>query len=375
MAREFLSFSENADISLLAVDEAHCISNWGRDFRPAYRKIGDFADRLKRRPPIGAFTASATPAVREEIISYLHLKEPASLTTGFDRPNLYFEVKHAEDKWTELLRVLAEHRTGTGIIYCLTRKTTEALAKKLNKNGIPAAFYHGGLTSCEREKSQEDWIRGRVRLIVATCAFGMGIDKPDVRFVIHYNLPGSMENYYQEAGRASRDGRPGECILLYNIRDVTINRFFIRRAGSGNKGESLQEMLRQDLLVMQDYVSCHTCLRAFMLRYFGEETEPFCGKCSVCLSDTGPLPRGSTLIPGVESPELYRELRALRLDLANRQGKLPFEIFSDRTLHDLAAVRPENLKDMMLIEGAGILNVLKFGPVFLKEIRYWNHTH
>ena len=375
MASEFLSFSENADISLLAVDEAHCISNWGRDFRPAYRKIGDFADRLKRRPPIGAFTASATPAVREEIISYLHLKEPASLTTGFDRPNLYFEVRHAEDKWTELLRVLAEHRTGTGIIYCLTRKTTEALAKKLNKNGIPAAFYHGGLTSCEREKSQEDWIRGRVRLIVATCAFGMGIDKPDVRFVIHYNLPGSMENYYQEAGRASRDGRPGECILLYNIRDVTINRFFIRRAGSGNKGESLQEMLRQDLLVMQDYVSCHTCLRAFMLRYFGEETEPFCGKCSVCLSDTGPLPRGSTLIPGVESPELYRELRALRLDLANRQGKLPFEIFSDRTLHDLAAVRPENLKDMLLIEGAGILNVLKFGPVFLKEIRYWNHTH
>ena len=424
MAREFLSFSENADISLLAVDEAHCISNWGRDFRPAYRKIGDFADRLKRRPPIGAFTASATPAVREEIISYLHLKEPASLTTGFDRPNLYFEVRHAEDKWTELLRVLAAHSTGTGIIYCLTRKTTEALAKKLNKNGIPAAFYHGGLTSCEREKSQEDWIRGRVRLIVATCAFGMGIDKPDVRFVIHYNLPGSMENYYQEAGRASRDGRPGECILLYNIRDVTINKFFIRRAGSGNTGEdfpqmestaqsseekvqtpyipsdtqvllrktlqeirsrktlqavlpreSLQEMLRQDLLVMQDYVSCHTCLRAFMLRYFGEETEPFCGKCSVCLSDTGPLPRGSTLIPGVESPELYRELRALRLDLANRQGKLPFEIFSDRTLHDLAAVRPENLKDMLLIEGAGILNVLKFGPVFLKEIRYWNHTH
>ena len=375
MASEFLSFSENADISLLAVDEAHCISNWGRDFRPAYRKIGDFADRLKRRPPIGAFTASATPAVREEIISYLHLKDPASLTTGFDRPNLYFEVRHAEDKWTELLRVLAGHRTGTGIIYCLTRKTTEALAKKLNKNGIPAAFYHGGLTSCEREKSQEDWIRGRVRLIVATCAFGMGIDKPDVRFVIHYNLPGSMENYYQEAGRASRDGRPGECILLYNIRDVTINRFFIRRAGSGNKGESLQEMLRQDLLVMQDYVSCHTCLRAFMLRYFGEETEPFCGKCSVCLSDTGPLPRGSTLIPGVESPELYRELRALRLDLANRQGKLPFEIFSDRTLHDLAAVRPENLKDMLLIEGAGILNVLKFGPVFLTEIRYWNNTH
>ena len=375
MAREFLSFSENADISLLAVDEAHCISNWGRDFRPAYRKIGDFADRMKHRPPIGAFTASATPAVREEIISYLHLKDPASLTTGFDRPNLYFEVRHAEDKWTELLRVLAGHRTGTGIIYCLTRKTTEALAKKLNKNGIPAAFYHGGLTSCEREKSQEDWIRGRVRLIVATCAFGMGIDKPDVRFVIHYNLPGSMENYYQEAGRASRDGRPGECILLYNIRDVTINKFFIRRAGSGNKGEALQEILRQDLLVMQDYVSCHTCLRAFMLRYFGEETEPFCGKCSVCLSDTGPLPRGSTLIPGVESPELYRELRALRLDLANRQGKLPFEIFSDRTLHDLAAVRPENLKDMMLIEGAGILNVLKFGPVFLKEIRYWNHTH
>ena len=406
MARGFLAFSENADISLLAVDEAHCISNWGRDFRPAYRKIGDFADRLNPRPPIGAFTASATPAVREEIITYLRLKTPASLTTGFDRPNLYFEVRHTEDKWSELLRVLAAHRAGSGIIYCLTRKTTEALAKKLSKHGIPAAFYHGGLASCERAKSQEDWIRGRVRLIVATCAFGMGIDKPDVRFVIHYNLPGSMENYYQEAGRASRDGRPGECILLYNIRDVTINRFFIRRAGSGDiredlshtgspaqrsegnvhapcissgpqilPKESLQAILRQDLLVMQDYVSCHTCLRAFMLRYFGEKTAPFCGKCSVCLSDTGPLPQGSTLIPGAESPELYRELRALRLDLANRQGKLPYEIFSDRTLHDLATVRPEDLKDMMLLEGAGILNVLKFGPVFLTEIRNWNNTH
>ena len=406
LARGFLSFSENADISLLAVDEAHCISNWGRDFRPAYRKIGDFADRLRNRPTIGAFTASATPAVREEIIRYLHLRNPESLTTGFDRPNLYFEVRHADDKWTELLRVLAEHRIGSGIIYCLTRKTTEALAKKLTVNGIPSAFYHGGLEPCKRAENQEDWIRGRVRLIVATCAFGMGIDKPDVRFVIHYNLPGSMENYYQEAGRASRDGRPGECILLYNIRDVTINRFFIRRAGSGATGEdlpytenpaqsaegkqhapyipsdsrplpqeALQAILRQDLLVMQDYVSCHTCLRAFMLRYFGEEAASFCGKCSVCLSDTGPLPQGSTLIPGVESPELYRELRALRLDLANRQGKLPYEIFSDRTLHDLAAIRPENLKGMMLIEGVGILNVLKFGPVFLTEIRNWNRTH
>ena len=424
MTPEFLSFSENANISLLAVDEAHCISNWGRDFRPAYRKIGEYADCLgqlpahrkidenadclRNRPPIGAFTASATPTVREEIIRYLHLKNPESLTTGFDRPNLYFEVRHAEDKWTELLRILKEHRTGSGVIYCLTRKTTEALAKKLNKYGILSAFYHGGLDPAERERNQEEWVRGRMRLIVATCAFGMGIDKPDVRFVIHYNMPGSMENYYQEAGRAGRDGKPGECILLYSIRDVTINKFFIRRTGSGNtkedfphtgrsfpklhakmhetgsssgcrtsdsSSEALQKILRQDLLVMQDYVSCHTCLRAFMLRYFGEETGPFCGKCSVCLSDTGPLPQGSTLVPGVESPELYRELRSLRLDLANRQGKLPYEIFSDRTLHDLAAVRPESLKDMMLMEGAGLLNVLKFGPAFLDEIRIWNRTH
>lgn len=377
MTREFLSFSENAAISLLSVDEAHCIVSWGRDFRPAYRKIGDFADLLKRRPPIAAFTASATPSVRAEIAAALHLRNPETLTTGFDRPNLYFEVRHTKDKWSELLRVLADHRTGSGVIYCLTRKTTEALAKKLNINGFPSAFYHGGLESGLRAKNQEDWIRGRVRLIVATCAFGMGIDKPDVRFVIHYNMPGSMENYYQEAGRAGRDGRPGECILLYNVRDVTINKFFIRRTGTllCDPPDSLQRILRQDLLVMQDYVSLHTCLRAFMLRYFGEEAAPFCGKCSVCLSDTGPLLRGSTLVPGVESEELYRELRALRLDLANRLGKLPYELFSDRTLHDLAAVRPESLREMTLIEGAGLINVLKFGSVFLDEIRRWTSTH
>ena len=406
MTREFLSFSENASISLLAVDEAHCVVSWGRDFRPAYRKIGEFADLLKRRPPIAAFTASATPEARAEIITFLHLKDPESLTTGFDRPNLFFEVRHTEDKWTELLRVLSGHKRGSGVIYCLTRKTTEALAKKLNINGFPSAFYHGGLEPGVRAKNQEDWIRGRVRLIVATCAFGMGIDKPDVRFVIHYNMPGSMENYYQEAGRAGRDGKPGDCILLGSARDVTINRFFIRKAGSGWTGEdlphaegpmtrhgerssapgpvsgaqspsqdALRRILRQDLLVMQDYVSCHTCLRAFMLRYFGEEAPPFCGKCSVCLSDTGPLPRGSTLIPGVESEELYKELRSLRLDLANRQGKLPYEIFSDRTLHDLAAVRPESLKEMALVEGSGLINVLKYGSVFLAEIRNWVDTH
>ena len=223
-APEFRAFAQKIRISLLCVDEAHCISLWGRQFRPEYMKIAEFVEALPDRPVIAAFTATANAEVRSDIIDNLKLREPYVLTTGFDRPNLYFEVQKVKDKWPALSSLLIRHRGECGIIYCLTRRTVESLSRKLEVNGFTVTHYHGGMPLEEREKAQRDWLGGKRNVIVATNAFGMGIDKPDVRFVIHYNMPGSMENYYQEAGRAGRDGLPSDCIILYNYRDVVINR-------------------------------------------------------------------------------------------------------------------------------------------------------
>ncbi|MCR5295000.1 MAG: ATP-dependent DNA helicase [Lachnospiraceae bacterium] len=388
----FLSFAEKADVSLLVVDEAHCISGWGREFRPAYRKIADFAGRLPRRPVIAALTATATAAVKADIIENLHMRDPFTLTTGFDRPNLFFTVQHPADKWQALLCHLHRYRNCCGIVYCMTRRTVEALAKRLVFQGINCRPYHAGLPQAEREKNQADWLDGKIKLIVATNAFGMGIDKPDVRFVLHYNLPMDMENYYQEAGRAGRDGKPSECILLTNDKDLPICRFFIDHPDESEdkpRKHAFPPLLRPKksaraafreyqagkLRNMQHYAAGKSCLRQMMLASFGESSPSFCGKCSVCLRLPDPGRSRSAPDPDAENAALRKELLALRKRIAKEYGIPPYRIFSDQVVRDLALVRPSGLLSLLLMENAGFLSCLRFGPLFLEEIRNYRDTH
>lgn len=291
----FLDFalSEQVQISFVAVDEAHCVSQWGQDFRPGYLKILDFLDRLSYRPVVGAYTATATAEVREDILDILRLQNPYVETTGFDRGNLFFAVKKPVDKYKELVSYLKEKGYDTsddsGIIYCLTRKSVEQVSFDLRNEGFSVTRYHAGLSDEERKENQENFIYGKRQIMVATNAFGMGIDKPDVRFVIHYNMPKNMESYYQEAGRAGRDGAKADCILFYSGQDVITNQFFIEQDRDNEEltGEALEEVRRQDrerLKKMTFY--CHTtdCLRDYMLRYFGEFGSNYCGNCSNCLN-------------------------------------------------------------------------------------------
>ena len=291
----FLDFalSEQVQISFVAVDEAHCVSQWGQDFRPGYLKILDFLDRLPYRPVVSAYTATATAEVREDILDILRLQNPYVETTGFDRGNLFFAVKKPVDKYKELVSYLKEKGYDTsgdsGIIYCLTRKSVEQVSFDLRNEGFSVTRYHAGLSDEERKENQENFIYGKRQIMVATNAFGMGIDKPDVRFVIHYNMPKNMESYYQEAGRAGRDGLPAECILLYAGQDVITNQFFIENMAQESEDPETTALIRQReeerLKKMTFYCFTHECLRDYILRYFGEYGSNYCGNCSNCLSE------------------------------------------------------------------------------------------
>lgn len=285
----FVQTARRLNISLFAVDEAHCISQWGQDFRPSYLKIVDFLAQLERRPVVSAFTATATPAVREDVERILALRDPLRVVTGFDRPNLRFEVLHPQDKNSALLSLVRERQSKSGIVYCATRREVESVCELLRENGIAATRYHAGLDDAERQTNQEDFDRDRSSVIVATNAFGMGIDKSNVAYVIHYNMPQSMEAYYQEAGRAGRDGSRAECVLLYAPRDIRTARFLIERSTPNEElsEDERRRIVSQDLTRLEHIIGyCKTtrCLRGYILDYFGERHVDACGNCGNCES-------------------------------------------------------------------------------------------
>ena len=283
----FGSVASKLEISFVAVDEAHCISQWGQDFRPSYLRILNFIDGLPRRPVLGAFTATATRQVREDVERILRLRDPIRTVTGFDRPNLYFEVLRPKSKEQELFYLLAPRRNKSGIVYCSTRKKVEQVCQNLTDRGYAATRYHAGLEEQERSANQEDFLHDRKTVMVATNAFGMGIDKSNVSYVIHYNMPKSMEAYYQEAGRAGRDGAEADCILLYSGADVNTAKFLIEQNAENEElSEEQRELVRQqDLNRLADMVSyCKTdeCLRGYILNYFGQVHSELCGNCGSC---------------------------------------------------------------------------------------------
>lgn len=287
MTADFLEFAQHTSISMLTVDEAHCISQWGQDFRPSYAEIPEFIKRLPERPIVSAFTATATKRVKEDIIELLKLKNPRILVTGFNRENLYFEVQEPADKRTALLSFLQENQHKNGIVYCSTRKNVEEVCEMLTRHGYSALRYHAGLSDRERKQNQEEFLYDKAQIMVATNAFGMGIDKSNVNFVVHYNMPKDIESYYQEAGRAGRDGSSAVCLMLYSGQDVMMNRWMIENARDTDflDEEIAKHLKEQEYKRLRDitfYARTTDCLRGYILRYFGESPSSFCGNCSNC---------------------------------------------------------------------------------------------
>ena len=287
MSEGFISFAKSVEISMVTVDEAHCISQWGQDFRPSYMDIAEFINILDKRPIISAFTATATQNVREDIICSLGLSDPYFLVTGFDRENSFFQVDKPQNKERFILDFIERHRGESGIIYCATRKNVDSLYTLLRKQHISVGKYHAGMSNEERKQMQNDFVFDYTSIVIATNAFGMGIDKSNVRFVIHYNMPSSMENYYQEAGRAGRDGLNSECILLFSPQDIIINRFLLEHKDFSDidpiDAMTIRERDIKRLQIMEGYCYTTECLRNYILKYFGEDPKRPCDDCGNCL--------------------------------------------------------------------------------------------
>lgn len=285
----FLALAKSVPVSMVTVDEAHCISQWGQDFRPSYMKIVEFVKILEKRPIISAFTATATETVREDIICTLGLQNPFTLVNGFDRENLFFQVDKPKNKEQYILKYISGHSGDSGIIYCATRKNVDNIYELLKGKGVSVGKYHAGMSAEERKKMQDDFVFDYTSIVVATNAFGMGIDKSNVRFVIHYNMPQSMENYYQEAGRAGRDGLDAKCILLFSPQDIVINRFLLDHKEMQDLDPADRETVRERdvrrLQVMERYCYTTECLRNYILKYFGENPEKPCQDCGNCLRE------------------------------------------------------------------------------------------
>ena len=396
----FCALAQELEISLLAVDEAHCISQWGQDFRPSYLKILDFLQKLPRRPALAAFTATATAQVRSDIVRILQLQDPVTVVTGFDRPNLRFEVLRPQDKRRALLELLEERRDKSGIVYCATRKGVEQICELLQSSGFAASRYHAGLSPDERRQNQEDFIFDRAQIMVATNAFGMGIDKPNVRFVIHYNMPKDLESYYQEAGRAGRDGEPARCTLLYSGTDVRTIRFFIDKemeADNGLPADVKAEAARkaeERLKYMTFYSTTPRCLRGYLLSYFGEAAPQKCENCSNCLlagqvaeqveeQAAQARQRAAASAKRLASAarrradedalseadeKLLAALYALRKRLAAKQKLPAYMVFNDSTLRQMALKKPLSVEELLNIPGVGEKKAARYGQEFLSVI-------
>ena len=415
----FQRFAQERPISMVTVDEAHCISQWGQDFRPSYLRIKAFVDGLPSRPVVGAFTATATAHVRDDIREQLALQKPYEVTTSFDRPNLYFETRRAlpSQKPKELLDLVLKEGSNAGIVYCSTTRQVDETARLLQSRGIRAAAYHAKLDADTRRKNQDDFLYDRVQVMVATNAFGMGIDKPNVRFVIHYNMPKDLESYYQEAGRAGRDGQPARCTLLYSGTDVRTIRFFIEKemeADNGLPADVKAEAARkaeERLKYMTFYSTTQDCLRGFLLHYFGEAAPRKCGNCSCCLAAEQEAQlqveysrrRAADNARRLEMQQYEKEknnklrqqqeifaeyhrknrvnvmlndsdekllgkLFEVRKRLAAKQRVPAFNIFSDAVLREMAQKKPRDMDELIRINGVGEHPAMMYGKDFLRVI-------
>ena len=390
----FLDFACGADISMVTVDEAHCISQWGQDFRPSYLEIADFLARLPRRPVVSAFTATATERVKQDIMGSLHLQDPVTVVTGFDRPNLFFRVvkrKGGKETDNSILNYVKRHEDESGIIYCATKKNVDSVCELLLQHGILAGRYHAGLSLEERKESQDDFTYDRIRVMVATNAFGMGIDKSNVRYVLHYNMPQSLEYYYQEAGRAGRDGEEAECVLFFSKQDIMINKRLLdykaTEGGYTSGDPAVRANEQRKLNQMIHYCETDECLRRYILNYFGDHSPCTCEKCSNCVVtedeaeenyiETGKAKKKTAELADLtkEGQELFEELRKCRLELAAKQGVPPFIICSDKTLKDMCAKCPADKAQMADVYGMGAQKIASYGENFTEIIRKFLQTH
>lgn len=382
----FLDFACNADISMLTVDEAHCISQWGQDFRPSYLEIAGFLTRLPRRPIVSAFTATATERVKNDIVASLGLNNPVTMVTGFDRPNLFFRVvtrKGGSQKDNSIINYVKKHEDESGIIYCATKKNVDKLYTLLNEQGISAGRYHAGLSNDERKQNQEDFTYDRIRVMVATNAFGMGIDKSNVRYVLHYNMPQSLEYYYQEAGRAGRDGEEAECVLFFSKQDIMINKFLLQnKASAGDVASDMQKTAndQRKLQQMINYCETNKCLREFILSYFGDTTPCICNKCSNCVVvedeeeetyvETGKRRKKAAQLAGLNElgAALFEKLRSVRTELAAEKSVPPYIICSDKTLKDMCAKLPRDKEQLADVYGMGEQKIQNYGEAFVTAV-------
>lgn len=380
-------------VALIAIDEAHCISHWGHDFRPEYLMLSNIK-RMFPEIPMIALTATADKHTQRDIVEKLELKTPELFVSSFNRANIRYRVEPKKNNsFGKLLHFLEDRKDQAGIIYCLSRKSTESLAADLELHGFKALPYHAGLDREQRSKNQEMFLRDEIKIIVATIAFGMGIDKSNVRYVVHMDLPKNIESYYQETGRAGRDGLDSEALLFFGYGDVMKMKRFAMIENNPEQTEILLKKLDQ----MARYGQIASCRRKYLLNYFDEKTGAYCGNCDVCLLHdefSGETERVRDIIDGIflgkfagkqttgehehvrlpYETGLFQDLKYLRRKLATEENLAPYIILSDATLIEMATYLPHSLEELRRISGFGEVKLAKYGEQFLPAVRAYCHT-